>query len=159
LSYWKARSQAFHHGVHGALRYTEEGLRREGKIKGEFMIDDLVIETVIGCVIEVHRNLGPGLLESTYEHCLMYELAQKGIYAENQVQLPIQYKNVNIEAGYRLDVLLPGELIIELKSVEKLAPIHTAQMLTYLKLAKIKTGLLINFNEKRVIEGLKRISL
>jgi GxxExxY protein len=123
------------------------------------MINGAVDEVVIGCAIEVHRHLGPGLLESSYEHCLMYELAQKGVYAKSQVLLPINYKGVEIDAGYRLDILIPGQLILELKAVDKLSPIYTAQVLTYLKLTGIKTGFLINFNEKKLIDGLKRISL
>ncbi len=123
------------------------------------MIARSVDEVVIGCAIEVHRHLGPGLLESSYERCLMYELAQKGVYAQNQVLLPINYKGVEIDAGYRLDILIPDTLILELKAVDKLSPIYTAQVLTYLKLTGIKTGLLINFNEKKLIDGLKRISL
>lgn len=123
------------------------------------MIARSVDEVVIGCAIEVHRHLGPGLLESSYERCLMYELAQKGVYAQNQVLLPINYKGVEIDAGYRLDILIPDTLILELKAGDKLSPIYTAQVLTYLKLTGIKTGLLINFNEKKLIDGLKRISL
>jgi len=123
------------------------------------MDKDCLVEVVIGCAIEVHRNLGPGLLESSYEHCLMYELAQKGVVAQSQVLLPINYKGVAIDAGYRLDIIIPGQLILELKAADKMAPIYTAQMLTYLKLTNIKTGLLINFNEKRLVDGLKRISL
>jgi GxxExxY protein len=121
-------------------------------------------EVVIGCAIEVHRHLGPGLLESSYEHCLMYELAQKEIIAKSQVVLPINYKGVEIDAGYRLDILIPGQLVLELKAVDKLVPIHTAQVLTYLKLTYLKltglkTGFLINFNERKLTDGLKRISL
>ena len=116
-------------------------------------------EVVIGCAIEVHRHLGPGLLESSYEHCLLYELAQKGIIAKSQVVLPINYKGVEIDAGYRLDILIPGQLVLELKAVDKLVPIHTAQVLTYLKLTGLKTGFLINFNERKLTDGLKRISL
>ena len=123
------------------------------------MIARSVDEVVIGCAIEVHQHLGPGLLESSYERCLMYELAQKGVYAQNQVLLPINYKGVEIDAGYRLDILIPDTLILELKAGDKLSPIYTAQVLTYLKLTGIKTGLLINFNEKKLIDGLKRISL
>ncbi len=89
----------------------------------------------------------------------MYELAQKGVVAQNQVLLPLNYKGVRIDAGYRLDILIPNKLIIELKAIDGLAPIHTAQMLTYLKLTGIKTGFLINFNNKKLIDGLKRISL
>jgi GxxExxY protein len=123
------------------------------------METDLLTQKVIGCAIEVHKELGPGLLESSYECCLMYELAKAGIVAKNQVVLPINYKGVLIESGYRIDILLPEKLIIELKAVDKLSPIHTAQMITYLKLCEIKTGLLINFNVQKLSDGLKRISM
>ncbi len=123
------------------------------------MEKDFLSKKVIGCAIEVHKTLGPGLLESSYERCLMHELASSGISANSQVLLPIQYKGVEIDAGYRLDIILPGQLILELKAVDKLAPIHTAQLLTYLKLSGIKTGLLINFNVPRLMDGLKRVSL
>ncbi|WP_292959262.1 GxxExxY protein [Neptuniibacter sp. UBA6509] len=123
------------------------------------MDKDFLTDKVIGCAIEVHRELGPGLLESSYEQCLLYELAQAGIKVKAQVALPVVYKGVDINAGYRIDILIPGQLIIELKAVEKLQPIHTAQMITYLKLSGIKKGLLINFNETRLVDGLKRIVL
>ena len=123
------------------------------------MDKDFLTDKVIGCAIEVHRELGPGLLESSYEQCLLYELAQAGIKVKAQVALPVVYKEVDINAGYRIDILIPGQLIIELKAVEKLQPIHTAQMITYLKLSGIKKGLLINFNETRLVDGLKRIVL
>ena len=120
---------------------------------------DLLTQKVIGCAIEVHKTLGPGLLESTYESCLLHELHQARIVAERQVLLPINYKGVTIDAGYCIDILLPERLIIELKSVNKLSSIHTAQLITYLKLSGIKTGLLINFNEIRLMNGVKRISV
>ena len=123
------------------------------------MEKDLLTRKVIGCAIEVHKTLGPGLLESSYEACLIQELAKENINALSQIMLPINYKGTQIEAGYRIDILLPDELIIELKAVEKLTPIHTAQLMTYLKLSKIKTGLLINFNVKKLIDGLKRVSV
>lgn len=123
------------------------------------METDVLTQKVIGCAIEVHKQLGPGLLESTYESCLMHELQQIGIEAINQVELPIQYKEMKIDAGYRLDILVPSQLIIELKAVDKLAPIHTAQLITYLKLSGIKTGLLINFNVTKLVDGIKRISV
>ena len=116
-------------------------------------------QKVIACAIEVHKQLGPGLLESSYESCLMYELHQAGIAAKRQVLLPITYKGELIDAGYRLDTLVPEQLIIELNSIDHLASIHTAQIITYLKLSKIKTGLLLNFNEQKLINGLKRISI
>jgi len=122
-------------------------------------MEDLLTKNVIGCAIEVHKNLGPGLLESTYESCLVYELQQTGLSIKSQIKLPIKYKNTTIDAGYRLDILIPEQLIIEIKTVEKLLPIHTAQLITYLKLSGIKTGLLINFNQVKLIEGIKRISV
>ena len=122
-------------------------------------MEDLVTQTVIGCAIEVHKTLGPGLLESSYENCLLYELQQAGLLPMNQVALPISYKSISIDAGYRLDILIPEKLIIELKAVDKLLPIHSAKLITYLKLTGIKTGLLINFNQVRLLDGLKRISV
>jgi GxxExxY protein len=120
---------------------------------------DLLTQQVIGCAISVHNELGPGLLESSYESCLLYELSQIGINAHSQVMLPITYKCITIDAGYRLDLLIPGKLIIELKAVDKLLPIHTAQLITYLKLSGIKTGLLINFNTNKLANGIKRVSV
>jgi GxxExxY protein len=114
---------------------------------------------VIGCAIEVHKQLGPGLLESTYEKCLMYELYLNGITAQSQVILPICYKNIDIEAGYRLDILLPNKLVIELKSVDKIIPVYSAQLLTYMKLTDIDKGLLINFNVKKLADGVRRFNL
>ena len=121
------------------------------------METELLTKKVIGCAIEVHKTLGPGLLESSYESCLLYELQQAGINAKHQVLLPIKYKSILIDTGYRLDILIENNLILELKAVDKLAPIHTAQLITYLKLSEIKTGLLINFNETKLINGLKRV--
>ena len=123
------------------------------------METDFLTQKVIGCAIEVHRQLGPGLLESSYENCLMYELQQIGIEAVSQVELPIDYKEIKIDAGYRLDILIPDKLVIELKAVDKLVPIHSAQLITYLKLSGIKTGLLINFNVTKLVDGIKRISV
>lgn len=114
---------------------------------------------VIGCAIEVHKELGPGLLESCYEQCLMLELKRIGIKANSQVKLPLNYKGTDIDAGYRLDIIIPNELIIELKSVDKISPICSAQLLTYMKLANINKGLLINFNVKKLTDGLKRFNL
>ena len=121
-------------------------------------IDELT-QTVIGCAIEVHKTLGPGLLESSYESCLMYELSQAGLFIKNQVELPIIYKEQYIATGYKLDILLPNELIIELKAVDKLQPIHSAQLITYMKLSNINTGLLINFNTLKLVDSIKRFSL
>ncbi|MBE0376685.1 MULTISPECIES: GxxExxY protein [Pseudoalteromonas] len=123
------------------------------------MTSDIITQKVIGCAIEVHRQLGPGLLESSYENCLIYELQQIGIKAVSQIELPVSYKGMKIDAGYRLDILIPDLLIIELKAIDKLAPIHSAQLITYLKLSGIKTGLLINFNVTKLVDGIKRISV
>ncbi|MDN3485505.1 GxxExxY protein [Pseudoalteromonas sp. APC 3224] len=121
-------------------------------------IDELT-KIVIGCAIEVHKTLGPGLLESSYESCLMYELCQAGLNVKNQVELPIIYKEQYIATGYKLDILLSSELIIELKAVDKLQPIHSAQLITYMKLSNINTGLLINFNTLKLVDGIKRFNL
>jgi GxxExxY protein len=117
----------------------------EGKIPTKVKFDDLS-NKVIGCAIEVHRELGPGLLESTYEQRLAYELTQANIPFKLQVELPVEYKRIKLACGYRIDLLADDRLIVELKSVDQLLPIHEAQILTYMKLAGVKVGLLINFN-------------
>lgn len=114
---------------------------------------------IIGCAYEVHKTLGPGLLESTYEACLCYELNKLGIKHEKQKELSIQYKDTMLENGYRIDILVENEIVIELKSVETLLPIHTAQIMTYLKLSKKKLGLLINFNTTNLQSGIRRYIL
>ena len=120
---------------------------------------DPVTERIIGCAIEVHRALGPGLLESAYQKCLEFELSQHGMKFRQQVPLPVEYKSTRIECGYRIDLLDDDAVIVELKSVDQLAPVHEAQLLTYMKLALIRTGLLINFNQQRLIDGLRRFKL
>jgi GxxExxY protein len=110
---------------------------------------------IIGCAIEVHRHLGPGLLESTYQQCLAHELRINGIELEIEHPLPVVYKDIRLDCGYRIDLLVENEIILELKSVEKIAPIHEAQLLSYLKLANKKQGFLINFNVRRLKDGLK----
>jgi GxxExxY protein len=120
---------------------------------------DSLSSHVIGCAIEVHRELGPGLLESAYEQCLAYELRQSGIEYRLQHPVPIAYKSVQLDCGYRIDVLVENALILELKSVERLLPVHEAQLLTYMRLAKVKTGLLINFNVPLLKSGIKRFVL
>ena len=120
---------------------------------------DALSNQVIGCAIEVHRELGPGLLESTYEQCLAYELGQFGIDFKLQQALPVQYKGLKLDCGYRIDVLVENTLILELKSVDAILGIHQAQLLTYMKLADIKTGLLINFNVLKLKTGIKRLVL
>ena len=106
----------------------------------------------------VHSELGPGLLESTYEACLVHELNSRNIKSQNQLTLPVIYKQAQIDTGYRIDLLVEGKVIIELKAVEKLLAIHEAQLLTYLKLSNKKIGLLINFNSLRLKHGIKRIA-
>ena len=120
---------------------------------------DLLSNRVIGCAIEVHRELGPGLLESAYEQCLAHELRLNGIPFDLQQVMPVEYKGVQIDCGYRLDLLVDGKLIVELKAVAAVEPIHEAQILTYLKLAKVKTGLLINFNVRLLRDGIRRFVL
>jgi len=115
-------------------------------------------ERVIGACIEIHRVLGPGLLESAYEECLCYELSRGGIKFERQKPLPVHYKEVNLECGYRLDLVVEQKLIVELKAVDEIAPIHEAQLLTYLKLSGLTLGLLINFNVPVLKAGIKRIA-
>ena len=116
---------------------------------------DELSNRVIGCAIEVHRVLGPGLLESTYEQCLAYELSSEGIAFQVQHPQPVQYKGIQL-CGFRIDMLVENRLILELKSVDSLKGIHESQLLTYMKLARIKIGLLINFNNTRLKDGIKR---
>jgi GxxExxY protein len=123
------------------------------------MVFDYASKAVIGAAIEVHRLLGPGLLESAYEECLVYELVQLGLNVERQKAVPVVYKDILIDYGYRLDLLVERQLIVELKSIESIAPVHEAQILTYMRFAGIKTGLLINFNVTIVNNGLKRYVL
>lgn len=120
-----------------------------------FPLNDLT-QKIIGAAIEVHRVLGPGLLESAYERCLIYELEKLGLRVESQKSLPIVYKEIDIEAGYRIDVLVEGQVVIELKAVERFTDVHEAQILTYLKLSGCKVGLLINFDVKMLKNGIRR---
>ena len=118
---------------------------------------DKITEAVIGVAIEVHRALGPGLLESAYEACLVSELVRLGLGVEQQKPLPVAYRDVRLDCGYRLDLLVEGEVIVEVKSVERLAPIHEAQLLSYLKLSGCRVGLLVNFNVLRLKDGIRRL--
>jgi GxxExxY protein len=113
-------------------------------------------ERIIGFCIEIHRALGPGLLESAYEECLCFELASAGIKFERQKALPVEYKGVRLDCGYRLDLVVEGTIVIELKAIERVLPIHEAQLLTYLKLTKLPLGLLINFNVPLLKDGITR---
>ena len=120
--------------------------------------DDLS-KRVIGSALEVHKELGPGLLENTYKQCLAFELRESGLNFEIEKEIPVNYKGVNIDCGYRVDLLVENQLIVELKCVTKLLPVHEAQILTYMKLTNIRTGLLMNFNEYLLRQGIKRFVL
>ncbi len=120
---------------------------------------DELSNRVIGCALEVHKTLGAGLLESAYKECLAYELKVNGISIELEKELPVTYKEIQIPCGYRIDMIVERNLILELKSVSTILPIHEAQILTYMKLSNIPIGLLINFNMKKLKEGIKRFVL
>ncbi len=118
---------------------------------------DQISHSIIGAAIEVHRHLGPGLLESAYEACLVFEITRLGMKVEEQKPLPVVYKEVKLDCGYRLDLVVEDEIIVEIKAIEKLLPIHDAQLLSYLRLARKKVGLLMNFHVPVLKDGLKRI--
>jgi GxxExxY protein len=120
---------------------------------------DPLTEQVIGLAIAVHRELGPGLLESAYEECLCHELKENGITFARQVPLAVNYKGVRLDCGYRIDIVVNYKLLLEVKAVDRLLPIHEAQILTYLRLSRIKVGLLINFNNVVVKDGIRRFVL
>ena len=120
---------------------------------------DKLSSLVIGCAIEVHKSLGPGLLESTYEQCLAYEMNTLRIPIKLQHPLPVQYKGIRLDCGYRIDMLVDNRIIVELKSVDNILPIHQAQLLTYMKLSNIRIGLLMNFNVIYMKTGIKRMVL
>jgi len=121
------------------------------------MTENDIATRVIGVSIELHKKLGPGLLESAYEYALVFDLREVGLKVERQVPMPFIYKEVKLETGYKLDLLVENLVILEIKSVEALAPVHYAQLLTYLKLSNLKLGLLINFNTKLLKEGIHRV--
>ena len=118
-------------------------------------LNDITYE-IIGCAYKVHSALGPGLLESTYEVCLEYELSKSGLKVERQKALPVVYDDLKLEAGYRIDLLVEDKIIVELKAVKEIRPIHRAQLLTYLKLSNLQLGLLLNFNVANMRNGIKR---
>jgi len=120
---------------------------------------DALSDKVIGAAIEVHRHSGPGLLESAYEECLCHELTLRKMAFNRQVPLPLEYKGIHLDCGYRMDVLVESTLVIEIKAVERLMPVHEAQLLSYLKLGGIKTGLLLNFHVPVLKHGIKRMVL
>ncbi len=116
-----------------------------------------ITERIIGCAIEVHRHLGPGLLESAYEECTCHEITQAGLRVQRQVPLPVTYKQIVLDCGYRMDAVVESAVIVEFKTVERLLPVHEAQLLSYLKLSGLGVGLLINFHVPVLKDGLKRI--
>jgi GxxExxY protein len=116
-----------------------------------------ITEAVIGAAMDVHRELGPGLLESAYEACLAYELAQRGFTVERQKEMPVTYRGIAIDCGYRMDLLVEGKVVVELKAIEALLPVHEAQLLSYLRLSGCRVGLLINFNAKMLKTGIRRV--
>jgi GxxExxY protein len=118
---------------------------------------DQITRRIIGAAIEVHKTVGPGLLESAYQACLAFELREQGLKVEEQLPLPVVYKNVKLDCGYRIDLLVENEIVIEIKAIETLAPIHDAQLLSYLRLSGKRVGLLMNFHVRVLKDGLKRI--
>lgn len=136
---------------------TVEGTEEAEGCAPSPMPDNEITDKIIGAAIEVHRHLGPGLLESAYEECLCHELGQIGLTFERQVHLPIAYKGLRLDCSYRMDLVVEGRIIVEIKAIEGLLPIHTAQVLIYLKSSGKQLGLLINFNETILKKGLKRI--
>ena len=118
-----------------------------------------ITETIIGCAIEVHKNLGPGLLESAYEECLAFELQNAGLKIQRQKAVPVVYKEIKLDCGYRIDILVENTVVIELKTVDAFNPVHEAQILTYMKFSEKRIGLLINFNVTLLKNGLKRYRL
>ena len=112
---------------------------------------------IIECAINVHKELGPGMLEKAYEVCLVYELTRHGFKVESQVVLPIHYQNIKLDAGYRIDLLVEDEVIVELNAIDRLLPVHEAQLLSYLRMSDLRLGLLINFNNKLLRDGIKRV--
>lgn len=114
---------------------------------------------IIGAAIEIHRHLGPGLLESTYESCLVYELEKLGLTVQRQVALPVVYKELHLPKAYRIDLLVNEQIVVELKAVDNILPVHEAQVLSYLKLSQLKVGLLLNFHVKMMKDGIRRFAL
>lgn len=120
------------------------------------MSNNELTQIIIGCAIEVHKTLGPGLLESAYQECLFYELKLQGLKVEKEIPMPIIYKEIKLDHGYRMDLLVEDKIVLEIKSVETIMDVHTAQILTYLKLGNYKLGLLLNFNVSILKNGIKR---
>lgn len=121
------------------------------------MIENQITEKIIGCAIEVHRALGVGLLESAYQECLYYDLKNAGLYVEKEKPMPLVYKEVKLDYGYRMDLVVEKKVVVEIKAVETLTDVHKAQLLTYLRLGNYKLGLLLNFHSTILTKGIKRI--
>ena len=121
------------------------------------MTENEIAKLIVNAAYQVHVELGPGLLESAYEACLVYELVNAGLQVSNQIDLPVYYKDVKLNCNYRIDILVERKVIIEVKAVSILKEVHLAQTITYLKLSNCKLGLLINFNEAKIIDGIKRV--
>ena len=138
------------------IKYSPQRTRRITEEKTNMMEINKITEKIIGCAIDVHKQLGPGLLESAYEECLFYELKNIGLEVKKQLALPLVYKEIKLDAGYRIDLMVENKIIIEIKSVETIAEIHKAQLMTYMKLANIKVGLLMNFNVTKLKNGIVR---
>ena len=119
---------------------------------------DKLTEKIIKCAMDVHSALGPGLLENAYKECLFYKLCKEGFYVEKEKPLPLIFEDVKLDCGYRIDLLIENSVVIEIKSVKKIEDIHMAQILTYMKLGKYKTGLLLNFNVSSLKDGIKRVA-
>lgn len=144
--------------MRGSRSITEEIDRKNALRPGdEEDSENKITGEIIGAAIEVHKVLGPGLLESAYEECLCHELGIRGIAFERQVPLPMEYKGIKLDCGYRLDLIVEDHIIVELKSVNKIDPIHEAQLLTYLRLKRARLGLIINFNVAVLKNGIRRI--
>ena len=136
-------------------RTTEEAQRDTEKIQNNMDVNEIT-EKIIGCAIEVHKYLGPGLLESAYEECLCFELQKAGLKTERQKPIPVVYKEIKLDCGYRMDILVENQVVVELKTVDAFVPVHEAQILTYMKFANKNLGLLINFNVTLLKNGIKR---
>ncbi len=148
----KGKTQRPRKGRHKELQKIENTLKTKKN-----MTENEISNRVIGLSIEIHSHLGPGLLESAYQECLFYKLGKSGFYVEKEKAMPLIYEDVRLDCGYRIDLLVERKLVIEIKSVSVLHPVHVAQTLTYMKLGNYNLGLLINFNVARLKEGLKRI--
>jgi GxxExxY protein len=140
-----------------SLKRISRKERKDSIAKERKMKENEISNKIIGVAIELHKKLGPGLLESVYENALAYDLKEAGLTVVQQVPMPFVYKEIKMDVGYRLDLLVENKVIIEIKSIEALAPVHYAQLLTYLKLSDLKLGLLINFNTKLLKDDIHRV--